>query len=153
MAYCINCGTRIEENMLFCPECGTPVLTEKYNRDVSFDDGEILQKKCPNCGDLMPEDMFYCLNCGYQFKEKMFKERSEDFGNIVHHVQTLEGIWKNKWVSLLLCVFFGWLGIHRFYEGKPITGLIYLFTLGIFGIGWIVDIIRLVFKPNPYRVK
>lgn len=35
---------------------------------------------------------------------------------------------------------FGFLGSHRFYYGKPISGTIYFFTLGIFFIGWIVDL-------------
>lgn len=35
---------------------------------------------------------------------------------------------------------FGFLGAHRFYFGKPISGTIYFFTLGIFFIGWIVDL-------------
>jgi len=35
---------------------------------------------------------------------------------------------------------FGFLGAHRFYFGKPISGTIYFFTLGLFFIGWIVDL-------------
>ncbi len=35
---------------------------------------------------------------------------------------------------------FGFLGAHRFYFGKPISGTIYFFTLGIFFIGWLVDL-------------
>ena len=35
---------------------------------------------------------------------------------------------------------FGFLGAHRFYFGKPISGTIYFFTLGIFFIGWIIDL-------------
>lgn len=35
---------------------------------------------------------------------------------------------------------FGFLGFHRFYFGRPISGTIYFFTLGIFLIGWIVDL-------------
>ena len=35
---------------------------------------------------------------------------------------------------------FGFLGAHRFYYGKQISGTIYLFTLGLFFIGWIVDL-------------
>jgi TM2 domain-containing membrane protein YozV len=34
---------------------------------------------------------------------------------------------------------FGFTGSHRFYYGKPITGIIYFFTFGLFFIGWIVD--------------
>ena len=35
---------------------------------------------------------------------------------------------------------FGFMGAHRFYYGKPISGTIYFFTLGIFFIGWIIDL-------------
>lgn len=35
---------------------------------------------------------------------------------------------------------FGFTGSHRFYYGKPITGTIWFFTLGLLGIGWLVDL-------------
>ena len=35
---------------------------------------------------------------------------------------------------------FGFLGSHRFYYGKPLTGTIWFFTLGLLGIGWLVDL-------------
>ncbi len=35
---------------------------------------------------------------------------------------------------------FGFLGAHRFYFGKPVTGTIWFFTLGLLGIGWLVDL-------------
>jgi TM2 domain-containing membrane protein YozV len=35
---------------------------------------------------------------------------------------------------------FGFLGAHRFYYGRRITGTIWMFTLGLLGIGWIVDL-------------
>ena len=35
---------------------------------------------------------------------------------------------------------FGFLGAHRFYYGRQISGTIYLFTFGLFFIGWIVDL-------------
>ena len=58
---------------------------------------------------------------------------------------------RNKWVAFLLCFFFGVFGIHKFYEGKVIFGIIYLFTGGIFGIGVLVDLVLLLLKPNPYN--
>lgn len=57
---------------------------------------------------------------------------------------------KNKWVSFLLCLFLGVLGIHKFYEGRILLGILYLCTGGLCGIGVIVDLIILFFKPNPY---
>ena len=34
----------------------------------------------------------------------------------------------------------GFLGAHRFYFGRPVSGTIYLFTLGLLGIGWLIDL-------------
>jgi TM2 domain-containing membrane protein YozV len=42
-------------------------------------------------------------------------------------------------IGYLLWIF-GFLGAHRFYYGKPISGTLYFFTLGLFLIGWIVDL-------------
>jgi len=35
---------------------------------------------------------------------------------------------------------FGFTGAHRFYYGKPVTGTIWFFTLGLLGIGWLIDL-------------
>ena len=35
---------------------------------------------------------------------------------------------------------FGFTGSHRFYYGKPVTGTIWFFTLGLLGIGWLIDL-------------
>ena len=45
-------------------------------------------------------------------------------------------------VLWLGCVF-GFAGIHRFYLGRPWTGVLWLFTFGLFGIGQLVDLFRL----------
>lgn len=50
---------------------------------------------------------------------------------------------KSKLTTLLLCIFLGEFGIHYFYTGKIGMGVLYLFTFGLFGIGWIVDIVRI----------
>ena len=59
---------------------------------------------------------------------------------------------KNKWIALLLCFFFGVIGVHKFYEGKILLGIVYIFTGGLFGIGVLIDFISLLFKTNPYYV-
>ena len=44
-----------------------------------------------------------------------------------------------KSIGYILWIF-GFTGAHRFYYGKPITGTIWFFTAGVFGIGWIIDV-------------
>ncbi|MFK7766980.1 MAG: TM2 domain-containing protein [Mariniblastus sp.] len=46
-------------------------------------------------------------------------------------------------LSWILLLFFGVFGFHRFYQAKIVTGLIYLFTFGLFGIGYVYDILTL----------
>lgn len=56
-----------------------------------------------------------------------------------------QNVQKKDWLTtLLLCIFGGGLGIHRFYVGKTGTGILWLLTLGCFGIGTIIDLIQIV---------
>lgn len=82
-------------------------------------------KFCKHCGSKIPADSVLCTACGRQ---------------------------KNKWVALLLCLFLGVVGGHKFYEGKVGMGVLYLFTGGLFGIGALIDFIVILTKPNPYYV-
>lgn len=46
-------------------------------------------------------------------------------------------------IDFFLCLFLGYLGIHKFYEKKYGIGILYFFTLGLFTFGWIYDCIIL----------
>ena len=52
---------------------------------------------------------------------------------------------KNYAATLILAIVLGFFGGHRFYVGKVGTGFLYIFTAGLFGIGWIVDIFTVLF--------
>lgn len=46
----------------------------------------------------------------------------------------------SKAIGYLLWIF-GFLGAHRFYYGRPVTGTLWFFTLGLLGIGWLIDLL------------
>ncbi len=58
---------------------------------------------------------------------------------------TAQGGDRSQVIALLLVIFLGVLGIHRFYLGYPVIGVIQLLTAGGFGIWWIIDLIRIIF--------
>lgn len=58
---------------------------------------------------------------------------------------------KSKKTALILCIFLGFFGAHYFYVGRWGKGLLYLFTGGLFVIGWITDIFSILlgkFRDN-----
>lgn len=118
-------------------------------------------KFCKFCGAKIPMDAVLCTACGRQVEE--FKsERSAQPSIVINNANAntntnvngggAGGKAKNKTVAILLCLFLGLLGAHRFYEEKIGTGIIWLLTLGLGGVGALVDFIILLTKPNPYYV-
>lgn len=55
---------------------------------------------------------------------------------------------KSRKTALILCIFFGYFGAHKFYEGKIGMGVLYLFTFGLFGIGWIAEIVTIIYRKE-----
>ena len=51
---------------------------------------------------------------------------------------------KSRGLTLVLALFFGVAGIHCFYVGRIGRGIVFLLTVGLFGIGWIWDIIQIL---------
>ena len=99
-------------------------------------------KFCKHCGQSIPAAAVICTHCGCQV-EPIQQSAPRPVYNRKQ---------KDKWIAFLLCFFLGGLGVHKFYEDKVIMGLLYLFTGGLFGIGWFIDCILLLCKPNPYYV-
>ena len=109
---------------------------------IEYNDGK---KFCKFCGKRIPMDAVICVYCGRQvelLKSESAESSKSEKPPVVNHV-TVRTKPRNRWVSLILCIIFGTLGVHRFYEGKFKTGLLWLLTGGLFTIGWIVDIVKI----------
>lgn len=121
-----------------------------------------MEVKCPVCG--APLEGEVCTYCGHKLKTNTNNSTvqtqnasninfvtnvvnnnsvvNNDSQNISNQMSNVSK--KNKITALILCVLFGFLGVHRFYVGKIGTGLLYLCTFGLFFIGYIVDIILII---------
>lgn len=143
MINCPECGKEISDKAVSCPNCGA-VVKKKF---------------CQHCGEKIDNDCVVCPKCG-----KQVGEIGDDRNIIINNSSSasaaasastyvspvVQGRAKNKWVALLLCIFT--VCGHKFYEGKIGMGVLYLCTGGLFFVGWIIDIISLAMKPNPYYV-
>ena len=168
MRICKFCDNAADENARICPSCGG----NDFKR-VCDNCGEVIEKGficsrcgvragqnkkvCPQCGNAYYTNA--CPNCGYigtgasrtepplQFilKKAYFSQNGEPSNSS-------KGKPKSKAVALLLCVFLGFYGAHKFYEENVGMGFLYMFTGGLFLIGWIADIIALAKKPSTYYV-
>ena len=87
--------------------------------------------------------MKYCAHCGAQLVDEAVV--CPKCGCAVAPTKTVDpnASPKSRLITLLLCIFVGGLGIHRFYVGKIGTGILWLLTGGCLGVGALVDIIMI----------
>lgn len=96
------------------------------------------EKNCPRCGQIMENGAQYCSKCGFYMNQQTFQQPP--------YVPPYDPSKSDKdfLTTLLLCIFLGYLGIHRFYTNNTAIGVLQLLTLGGCGVWTLIDIILLV---------
>jgi hypothetical protein len=75
MAFCSNCGIKLEEGVKFCPSCGTQAVTAA--KPVVEKAGDI--RKCPACGADVESFQTRCSSCGHEFSNVKVTSSVEQF--------------------------------------------------------------------------
>ena len=87
---------------------------------------------CHNCNSQNDDGSNFCKICGINLLIQTDMAQDRNISS------------KNWLLTLVLCVIFGAVGIHRFYVGKTGTGLLMILTCGGFGIWVLIDLILIV---------
>ena len=128
------------------PQPAMPPVQQRPVQQPVYNEHQGL-KHCKYCGEHIPEDAVVCTHCGRQVEMLKREETNPPArsGQYTAPVMLTPDSDKSKSTSIILAAlgFFMCGGIHRFYLGKPISGLLYLFTGGLCCVGTIIDIIRL----------
>ena len=118
---CKNCGALLKENAeeseITCKYCQSKFKLDDEVQHVKYDDME---------------------QSGYEFEKGRLRAQQEYNSNTTNN--TISNM--NPIVEFIIIFFFGSLGVHKFMKGQIGMGILYLFTGGIFGIGWLIDIIK-----------
>lgn len=112
-------------------------------------------KFCKECGEKIDRKAVFCTHCGCMAENIQVQQPQIVINNSNQNVNVpmaRAAKKRDKWVAFFLCLFLGYFGAHKFYEGKAGMGVLYIFTGGLFAIGWIVDCIVILCKTNPYYV-
>ena len=120
MPYCAYCKANILDVSRKCPNCGS---TRYITEDAP-----------PKAEPKVEVHTVYVEKPVY-VERPVYTERT-----IIRQVESA-----HSWLAaLLLCFFLGGIGAHRFYVGKGFTGFLYLISFGLFGIGWLIDLILIL---------
>ncbi len=100
---------------------------------------EEMQKGHPGESETCEDGSCRCVAISYKFEPESKIELKSKY--IYSKIRDLP---YSRMTTLILCLFLGWAGIHRFYVGKTGTGILYLCSFGLVGFGWLFDLLAIL---------
>ena len=96
-------------------------------------------RNCSRCGRELVPDAQFCSQCGEPVEAPVgFRSYRVERSGVYEEASP-----RSRLIALLLCAFLGYLGVHRFYVGKIGTGVLWVLTGGLAGVGWLIDLIMI----------
>jgi hypothetical protein len=142
--FCHHCGSQIADAATRCIHCGTE-LPPRAQAPRQAAPGMMF---CRNCAAEIAREAYVCVHCGVKVPDS--------YGPLDPLERAVFPEQGRSWVvTLLLALFVGPCGVHRFYTGHIVTGVIQFFTFGGLGIWWLIDVVRILvgsFKDNEGRL-
>ena len=132
--FCSHCGNQHNDEAVFCSKCGTKVRGGAY------------QTRDPEAqADPDRVELFLMNNRHYFLGWQMRTIRRQLLGLSERRFMMVTAVdLKDPTVSIFLSVFLGTIGVDRFFIGDIGMGLFKLFTLGLCGILYIIDLFRIM---------
>lgn len=130
---CPECTHKISDQSVSCTNCGLPTSKMKF------------LVKCPECYESISNQSTSCTNCGFPIaKPAPFTAVPPPLPTQNHTtIVRVESSRKSKSVAILLALLLGGLGIHKFYLGQILWGIIYLLFCWTF-IPLIISIVEVI---------
>lgn len=127
---CPSCGA--DSANRFCPFCGCE-MPQRGNDGFTYNDyshGKVVNNYFYSTHDnnqVYRESPWYESPLFENRRRNAYYDRSR----------------KSKGVAWIVCLFLGMIGGHYFYVGRPGMGIVYMFTGGVGGLGWMYDLYRI----------
>lgn len=116
-----------------CSKCGAPLQTHVCEYCGYIDN--TLKPNTPENNEMNQTDT----------NDYQYRQHPNMNPNLNAYANSNSGVSdKSKVIALVLCIFTGIFGGHRFYVGKFGSGVLYFLTNGLFIIGWVIDLIQII---------
>jgi TM2 domain-containing membrane protein YozV len=151
---CPSCNTDLKGSEAFCPRCGFSLPPKA---DLTKNEALVYGGKAHPAGG--PQAPYGAQGAsGPSVQTQGAPNPQAPYGSTLHQMQSGPNYLpptnpynlpmvspKSRNVVIILCFFVGFLGVHRFYLGKIVTGIFMLITLGGFGIWSLIDFFNSIY--------